>query len=130
MSPIQTNTQKGEIVVPAATDLSASIGCFAVINSSAQAALPASHGYAGYVIADVMITPVGTNNTTLLPLDGSRNVRVIAGSAVTAADKITTDAAGKAVTASSGNNFMALAEESGVTGQYVLLRPLGGFQTA
>src|SRR5579859_3596183 len=89
MSPIQSNTQKGIIVVPAASDLSASIGCFANIGSDGNAALPSSHGFALYVIANAyasggIITPPSGTATgaafycELQPLMGERNVRVIA----------------------------------------------------
>ncbi len=128
-SAIQTNTQVGKIIIPSATDLTASIGCFAVINTAAQAALPLAGGLALYVIDDSQ-TSTGVFNVALEPLTPHKNIRVIAGGGITVADKVTTNAAGKAITATSGNNILAIAEETAVTGQYVLLRPLGGIQTA
>ena len=124
-----SNTQEGLITVESATDLSASIGCFAIINSSAQAALPSANALVNYVIEDAY-TSGGAYKVVLRPLNPNRNFRVPCLGVVTAADKIVATAAGKAATATSGGHWFALAEESGVNGQYVLIRPIGGDQTA
>jgi hypothetical protein len=124
-SPIQTNTQIGLITKPSAADLTASIGCFATVNTSAQAALPSANALALYVIADAYDSG-GVHNTVLQPLDSNRNVRIIAGGTITAADQITTTSAGKAVTASTGNVILGIAEEAGLNGQWVTIRPIGG----
>ena len=129
MSPVQTNTQQGLITVPAQSDLSASVGCFAKIDTSGYAALPSANGLALYVIEDAY-TSYGVYQTVLRPLSPDRNVRVIANAVLTAGANVTTTSAGKAVAASSGGNILGVTEEACVVGQYVKSRPLGGIQTA
>jgi 3D (Asp-Asp-Asp) domain-containing protein len=154
MSPIQTNTQTGLITCKASSDLSASIGCFANISTAGLVALPTTHTFALYVIANAyglggyITPPSGTtsaatayceNGTTTLenyecelqPLMTDRNVRVIAAdnTITTPGMQVTTDGSGKVVAASTGNNILGISEEAGVTGQYVLIRPIGGIQT-
>lgn len=132
MSPIQSNTQQGTVLKPCATDLSASKGCFAMIDATANIVLPAAGGLALFVITDVFSVAVteagtGTYQAEVMPLTSGRNVRVIAGvNGVTAGDKVVTLATGKAVRATAGNTVLGIAEETGVAGQYVLIRPYTG----
>lgn len=123
MSPIQSNTQSGIVVKPSAADLSGKLGCFAKIDVNGNAAAAGAGDLAKFIVNDVKDATVGSD-TSLLPLSGERNVRVIAGGVVTAADLIASDANGKAVTAQAGNYILGQAEESAVAGQYVLIRPM------
>ena len=140
MSPVMTNTQKGLITVKAATDFSANVGCFANIGTDGNVALPAASKVALYVVEDAytsggIITPPSGTTTgatywaVLRPVQSGQNFRVKAAnnSITTPQVQIVTDVAGKATAASAGGFVIAIAEETAVTGQYVLLRPLPGF---
>ena len=135
MSPIQTNTQRGIVVKTAASSLvtaaaSASVvGCFATLDTAGKAVLPSANGLALFVISDYSALPGSTYGASLQPLEPGQNMRVISAAVITAGDSLTTDANGKAVVASTGGNILAIAEEAAVSGQYVLVRPLGGIQT-
>ena len=151
MSPVQTNTTRDTITVPAASDFSASIGCFANVGTDGKVALPSSSGFALYVIEDAytsggIITPPSGTATgqsyyvVLRALTPGQNIRVRNGTAPITAPgiQVATDTAGKAIPASSGGYILAISEGGDISatgdyptvaGQYTLIRPLGGIQT-
>jgi hypothetical protein len=143
MSPVQTNTQQGLITVKSTTDWSSYVGRFVNIGSDGHPAFPSAGGVALYVIEDAYaeggyFTPPSNTlsgvayKVTLRPLSPDRNVRVVAGDVIACAAQIASTAAGLAVTASASasNKLLAFAEEAGVSGQYILIRPLGGVNVA
>jgi hypothetical protein len=140
MSPIQSNTTQGLVTYPAASDLSASIGCFAKIGTDGNVSLPSANGFANFIIEDAYstggaVTPPSATlsgsayECVLRPLDPARNMRVVVAAGVTIASpgvQIATNGSGKAYPASTGGYVLGVAEESAVAGQYVLMRPNGG----
>ena len=136
-----SNTQQGLITVLSTTDFSSYIGRFAKIGTDGYPALPSAGGIAFYVIEDAYteggyITPPSgiaagvAYKVVLRPLSPDRNIRVKTSAIIVQGSPVTSDAVGLACPASSGNYVLAYTEaESAVSGQYALLRPMGGLQT-
>lgn len=131
----QSNTQSGAIVLTSGEDLSAKAGYLAEIRNNsgvAQANLPDSIAdYAFFLIQD------GGNASgdpvTLRPLETGRNYRIVLkgainpGESLCLADPSTAADKGKLrkVPALAGTyRVLAIAEEVGVDGQAVLVRPV------
>lgn len=134
-SATQTNVIKGDHVLPAGADLTGMEGRLAVIGNSsgvAVANLPAA------ITADVtgVITEgaAAGANVTLRPFCGNRNMRAVLkgtcnpGDRLTMADPTTAADKGKVRTVPSDVGtyiVVGIAEEIGVEGQHVKLRPYG-----
>lgn len=129
---IQTNTQRDILVVPAVGDLSGFVGRLAklvAINGKARARLPeADTDPALYVIDDVR--PDG--KVELLPLHASRNFRVVLKGICSVGDPICLALGGdagkvQAVPAVDGQyTVRGYAEDDGVDGQHIRIRPYAG----
>jgi hypothetical protein len=130
----QTNTQPGAIVIASGENLSGKEGYLAEIRSNsgvANAYLPdAITDYAFYLITDG--GNVSGDNVTLRPLEASRNHRIVLkgacvpGDVLVLADPSTSADKGKLrkLPATTGTyRGLAIAEETGVDGQLVLVRP-------
>jgi hypothetical protein len=100
------------IGVPASADLSASQFCFMTVNSSGQLALPAAGGDADGILQD---KPNGVGVEGELAVLGISKL-VVGTAGVTCGDLLTTDANGKAVTATTGNKILGRALATGASG--------------
>ena len=100
------------IGAPASADLSASQFCFMTINSSGQLALPSAGGDADGILQD---KPNGVGVEGELAVLGISKL-VVGTAGVTCGDLLTTDAAGKAVTATTGNKILGRALATGASG--------------
>jgi hypothetical protein len=100
------------IGLPASADLSASQFCFVVVNASGQLALPAAGGDAEGILQD---KPNGAGVAGEVGILGVSKL-VVGAAGVTAGDLLTTDAAGKAVTAASTNKILGRALATGAAG--------------
>ena len=128
----QSNTQQGQIVLPAAVDLSGKEGLLVKIHNAtniAQFALPtADTDLALYVLTD---GDAAGKNVAALPLSSDRNVRLrlkgtcAPGDVLVLADSSGEDA-GKVralPTAAGTYRGLAIAEEAGIDQQLVKARP-------
>ena len=98
--------------LPASADLSASQFCFVLVNSDGNLALPSAGGDADGVLQDKpsalgVFGEVGILGVSKL---------VVGAAGVTAGDLLTTDTAGKAVTAVSTNKILGRALATGAAG--------------
>ena len=98
--------------LPASADLSASQFCFVAVNSDGNLALPSAGGDAAGILQDKpnalgVFGEVGILGVSKL---------VVGAAGVTAGDLLTTDTAGKAVTAASTNKILGRALASGASG--------------
>ena len=98
--------------LPASADLSASQFCFVAVNADGNLALPSAGGDADGILQDKpnalgVFGEVGILGVSKL---------VVGTAGVTAGDLLTTDAAGKAVTAASTNKILGRALASGASG--------------
>lgn len=100
------------IGAPASADLSASQFCFMTVNSSGQLALPSAGGDADGILQD---KPNGVGVEGELAVLGISKL-VVGTAGVTCGDLLTTDAAGKAVTATTGNKILGRALATGASG--------------
>lgn len=107
----------------ASADLSASQFCAVALNSSSQVALPS----AGADIYGVLQNkPTAQARAAELRILGLTKM-VVGSGGVTAGDKIMVDGNGKAVTATTGNFVVGIAEDTAAAGALttVLIRPGG-----
>lgn len=109
------------ISVPASADLSASQFCFMTINTSGQLALPGAGADALGVLQDKPNAAGRAGELALLR--GSGRLKVIAAGTITALDKVKTDAAGKALTATTGTHVLGTALQSAVAGDLFEIQP-------
>jgi len=129
----QTNTRVGDIRVAAGEDLTGKEGFLVKLthdSSVPEVLLPAANGdYALYVVID---GAADTENASLRPIEGGRNVRVKLdgtcnpGDVLVLADVATAADKGKlrALPEDAGTyRGLAIAEEAGVDEQLVLCRP-------
>ena len=98
--------------LPASADLSASQFCFVAVNADGNLALPSAGGDADGILQDKpnalgVFGEVGILGVSKL---------VVGEAGVTAGDLLTTDTAGKAVTAASTNKILGRALASGASG--------------
>ena len=98
--------------LPASADLSASQFCFVAVNADGNLALPSAGGDADGILQDKpnalgVFGEVGILGVSKL---------VVGAAGVTAGDLLTTDTAGKAVTAASTNKILGRALASGASG--------------
>jgi len=100
------------IGVPASADLSASQFCFMTVNGSGQLALPAAGGDADGILQD---KPAAAGVEGELAVFGVSKL-VVGAAGVTAGDLLMTDAAGKAVTATTGKKILGRALATGAAG--------------
>ena len=139
MSPVQTNTQSGIITRISNANLSASEGCLAKVVATYGATSNYGGGGVDSTLGNVDIAGVGDialyvivdggdgtgYPVSLLPLDGSRNVRVIASTTLAAGVQVAPDASGHLRASTTGDYTIGILEESCVQGQYALVRPGG-----
>jgi hypothetical protein len=100
------------VALPASADLSASQFCFVAVNADGNLALPSAGGDADGILQDKpnalgVFGEVGILGVSKL---------VVGAAGVTAGDLLTTDTAGKAVTAASTNKILGRALASGASG--------------
>jgi hypothetical protein len=101
--------------VPASADLSASQFCFVVVNSSGQLAAPPAGGDADGILQD---KPNAQGIQGQLAILGVSKALVGTGG-VTAGDLLAVDAAGKVVTAATGNKIVGKALATGAASTYI-----------
>jgi hypothetical protein len=115
------------ISLPASGDLSASQYCFVTTNNAGNVAVTGAGLSADGVLQDKP-TAAG-QSSEVAPLDGCISKVVVGGTAatLTAGDLVASDAAGKAVTATTGNYILGRALATRTTGQVapVLLFSMG-----
>lgn len=129
----QTNTRVGDICVVAGEDLTGKEGCLVKVthdSSVPEVLLPAANtDYALYVVLE---GAADTENVSLRPIEGGRNIRVRLdgtcdpGDVLVLADVATAADKGKlrALPTDAGTyRGLAIAEEAGVDEQLVLCRP-------
>ncbi len=97
------------IGVPASADLSASQFCFMTINSSGQLALPTAGGDADGILQDKPNAAAVQGELAI----GGVSKAVVGTGGVTAGDLVAVDAAGKVVTAVTGNKIVGRALSTG-----------------
>jgi len=98
--------------LPASADLSASQFCFVAVNSDGNLALPAAGGDADGILQDKPNALGAFGEVGILGV----SKLVVGAAGVTAGDLLTTDTAGKAVTAASTNKILGRALASGASG--------------
>lgn len=96
------------ITLPAAGDLSSSQYLCVDVNSSGQAAVVGTAGAKG--IGVLQNDPAAAGRDASVAIAGK--TKVVAGAAVTAGAKVQADAAGKAITAASGDHVFGIAVTS------------------
>ena len=107
--------------LPAAEDLSASQFCFMNIDAAGRIALPSANGDAVGVLQDKPDAIDRAGEVGML--EASLRLKVIAAGTITAGNKIKTDAAGKALVATTGTHVLATALKSAVAGDLVEITP-------
>lgn len=135
MFPTQTNTQAGDVVIPAGEDLTAKAAHLALITHAGgapEAKLPSANtDLATHIVGD---PAADGENATLIPLTPGKQSRVKIDGTCNPGDKLVladTGAAAdrgklRALPAAAGDYIIhAKAEEAGVDGQNVLVRGIG-----
>jgi len=139
---IQSNTIKGRIARFPAANLTGLEGTLVSLQTASSGAATVNTTGAGAQAHFVLLeggTNVGdpssiseaTNDlqqVVVLPLDSEQGIRVISTGVINAGVEVQSDASGQAVPASTGNWVFGISEESGVAGQYLLIRPIGPYK--
>lgn len=116
------SSSKQVITVPANADLSSSQFLFMTVNASGRLAATGDGLAADGVLLD---KPSAAGRAGALQIGG--RVKVVAGGTVTAGDQVGSDAAGKAVSAASGDVILGRALSSGVADDVIdmIFQPRG-----
>jgi hypothetical protein len=101
--------------VPASADLSSSQFCFVVVNSSGQLAAPTAGGDADGVLQDKPNAQGQIGEVGILGISKA----LVGTGGVTAGDLLAVDAAGKVVTAATGNKIVGKALATGAASTYI-----------
>jgi hypothetical protein len=113
---------KISVTVPAGSDLSASQFCFVEVNASGQLAVVGAGLHADGILQN---DPNAAGRAGEVAIAGI--VQVKCGAAVTRGGAVASDAAGKAVNATTGNIILGTAMETGANGAIIgiLFHPRG-----
>lgn len=142
-SYIQSNTQRGSIIRNGSVDFTGKRGYLANLTDTtgeALASLPTADGaICQFIVEDVGLPTVVTNynasgisagsglgasGVQLIPLESSRNIRMVASGTIAGGAKVMAANGGKIKAAAGAAVWIVgVTEEDAVDGQYVLVRP-------
>ncbi len=124
MSPVQSNTQEGIVTKLANSDLSGKEGLLAKLVDATGSCVVDLAGVGDLALFVIVEGGASGKPVQLLPLDGSRNVRVISGATIAGGVQVAPDASGKLRAAVTSDYTIGVTEEDGTSGQYTLIRPI------
>jgi hypothetical protein len=124
MTPTQSNTQAGLLKFIANADLTGKEGYLAKLvdaTGTAKIDLAGDGEFAQFVITE---GAASGESVEVMPLDPSRNIRVIAGASIAAGTKVASSATGKLAAATTGEHVIGILEEDVVDTQLGRIRPI------
>ncbi len=127
MNPIQSSTQSGLIVRVAAADLTGKEGYLAkLVDATGEATCDLS-GDGEQALFVIEEGAASGGLATLRPLLGNGNVRIISGNTIAGAVPVASSSTGVLMAAASGDWVIGITEEDSASGNYTLVRPVGGY---